>query len=759
MKYSKTIALGIFFLALSPLFGEENLKDMSLADMLELETELTADVGSRSGAVSALCNSSPTDVITAKEIAATGINSLTDLLRYFIAGFNAPETSVADGTDHVRVFTLRGMSPDQVLVLLNGKRVHTSALLNVNGTIGRGSSGVDLDTIAVGAIEKIEILRDGAAAQYGSDAISGVINIILKGANQENKFSAHAGERKKGDGKQLFSSLFLTKELPYDGFINTTIEFKKQNKTQRAGEDRRPDAPDFSTHVGIPDATNILALINAEVELQDATTLYTDFTFNYRKSEASTFSREETEEYPDGFLPLLQAEIIDYNFVVGTKGEFLDGYYFDLSNMLGCNKIIYTMEDTYNYKLSPSPDSFYNGTLSFLQNTTNLDIKKKIKKLDIAFGSEYRVENYQIKAGDPDSYYLSGSQGFSGYREENAVNATRESYALYLDTKYKFTELFITQFALRYENFSDFGAMTTAKLALSYKILPSLLLRSSVSSGFRAPSLSQSHYSHTSTFNGLVEGTFTPDDEVAQLFGAKPLKAEKSKHFTFGMVKQFENESSFMIDYFYTRIDDRIILSNEYLLSDEQQEIYHLDVNKARFFTNAVDTSTYGVDIKYNLKQKFQKDSDFNMQLWYNYSKNRVIAFNDDTTSRENSYEQIDRMENGQPKSSFRAKFTYNYKKIQATLNNSYYGSYKEVIDDQAYNFESAWCSDLDIKYTIHKNLSLAFGGLNIFNTLPNKWDGLDGYTYGYDGIKPYSRYSPFGYSGAYYYIRTTYRF
>ena len=753
----KKIVLATILLTFTPLFATSDLEELSLEDMLELETEVTADVGSRSGAVSAVCNSSPTDVITAQEIASSGITSLTDILRYFVAGFNAPETSVADGSDHVRVFTLRGMSPDQVLVLLNGKRIHTSALLHVNGTIGRGSSGVDLDTIAVDAIEKIEILRDGAAAQYGSDAISGVINIILKANEQDNSVKISAGERKKGDGEQLSSSLFLSKQLAYDGFVNLSLQFKRQNPTQRAGEDRRENAPDLSTHVGIADATNILALLNSEIELYNATTLYTTATLNHRISKASTFARQESEAYPDGFLPQLQAEILDYNLMVGTKGELFDGYYYDFSNIFGQNSIRYTMEDTYNYDLPTSPDSFYNGTLSFLQNTTNLDLKKKINKIDLALGAEYRVENYQIEAGDEASYYMSGSQGFAGYRKENEVDATRESVALYLDTKYKPINPLIVQLALRYENFSDFGDTTTAKVALSYKLNEDLLLRSSASTGFRAPSLSQSHYSHTSTFNGLIEGTFTPDAEVAQLFGAKDLKAEKSKHFTFGTVEHIDDKSTLSIDYFYTHIEDRIILSNEYLLTQEQQEIY--GINKARFFTNAVDTSTYGIDIKYNYKHKFEKKSTLDLELWYNYSKNKVVSFNDDTTTRENSYEQIDRMENGQPKRSFRANLKYSYNKLQTTFNTSYYGSYKEVIDNVSYSFEDGWVSDLDIAYTLKKDLTLAVGGLNIFDTIPNKWDGLSGYTYGYDGIKPYSRYSPFGYSGASYYARATIKF
>lgn len=754
---NRLLPFGALLFSISLLHAQENIEDISLSDMLDLETELTADVGSRSGAVSSLDSLSPTDVITDKEIQYTGLTSLTDVLRYFVAGFNAPETSVADGSDHVRAFTLRGMSPDQILVLINGKRVHTSALLHVNGTIGRGSSHVDLDTIALDSIEKIEILRDGAAAQYGSDAISGVINIILKGAGHNNKFTLHGGERQKGDGEQLSSSLFLTQDLPYDGFMNATLQVKKQNKTQRAGEDRRKNASIYKTHVGIPDATNILALLNSDIELQNATTLYSVLTFNYRESEASTFSREKTPNYPNGFLPMLQATITDTGMTLGAKGLLENGYNWDISNTLGYNQIKYTMYDTYNYDLNPSPNTFYNGTLSFLQNTTNIDLEKKYGNTNVAFGLEHRYEHYIIKPGDPSSYYESGSQGFSGYREENSVDASRNSEALYLDIKNQTTAKLLIQAALRYEHYSDFKATTTAKLAVGYSLTKQLLFRSSVSTGFRAPSLSQSHYSHTSTFNGLIEGTFKPSDAVAQLFGAKPLKAEKSKHFTLGTVYQYNNEHSLSIDYFYTYIADRIILSNEYTLTPQQQNIY--GVNKARFFSNAVNTKTYGIDIKYNYEHQLQKSNKVTFSLWYNYSKNKVVGFNDSTTTRENSFEQIDRMENGQPKTNIKSVLRYYYKHYTTTFNTSYIGSYREVVNDVAYNFKAQVYNDIDIAYDFKKNMQIALGALNMFNTVPNKWDGLDGYTYGYNGIKPYSRYSPYGYSGAYYYIRYNYSF
>ena len=254
--------------------ADDDIFDTSLEDLMSLESELKVDVGSRSGAKNFLSSPSPIDVITSKQIQHSGLTSLSDILRYFIAGFNAPETSIADGSDHIRAFTLRGMSPDQVLVLLNGKRVHTSALLHVNGTIGRGSSNVDLDTIVPSSIERVEILRDGAAAQYGSDAIAGVINIILKGAHKNNYFSIYSAQRVEGDGLQVSVDSFTTMPLKYDGFLNLSMQIKKQNQTNRAGNDKRLNPPAITSHVGIPDSNNYLATINIEAPQTDGITLY-----------------------------------------------------------------------------------------------------------------------------------------------------------------------------------------------------------------------------------------------------------------------------------------------------------------------------------------------------------------------------------------------------------------------------------------------------------------------------------------------------
>jgi len=750
---------------------ESKLINSSLEELMQVESEMQAKLGSRGEERSPLEATSPIDVITYQQIERTGLNSLTDVLRYFVAGFNAPETSVADGSDHVRAYTLRGMSPDQILILINGKRMHTSALLHVNGVIGRGSTQVDLESITLTAIEKIEILRDGAAAQYGSDAISGVINIILKGADQSNRVSVHTGERREGDGRELHADAFISIPLKYDGFVNIALDVKSQEATQRAGIDQRLSQPSIQTHVGIPDSTSYKTLINTEIPLESDITLYGKLILSQRKSQASAFYRPVNQYssglYSNGFLPMIDAQIFDSSFTIGANGVWHDETFWELSHTYGHNGFDYSVYDSMNYTLGvKSPNSFSNGSLHFTQNITNFDIKKKLNSIKLAAGAEYKIEKYQVKAGDEESYIGTGSQGFSGFRPENEVHKDRNNYALYFDAIYNVNEDFKVEAATRYEDYSDFGFTTNAKLSMSYKLTSEFLLRSSANSGYRAPSLAQSSFSHISTFvntSGVLttQGTFRPEHELSQSLGAKELQPERSKNITLGSVYRPTSNLSITLDYFYVEVDDRILLSSELSATNPQQQVL-LDkygVSAARFFKNAADTQTQGVDLKINYLYTIDKLSKINFALWYNKNQTKVTECTSPSNQTLGCSEQISRVEDGQPKSSLKLLTTYQTQKMNITLNINYYGEYSQMMNEISYDFDSAWTSDIDISYHIDKDLSISVGANNLFDTLPNKWDGLSGNFYGYDGIKPYARYSPFGYSGAYYYFKASMKF
>jgi len=767
MKWMTNKALlCIALLTTNTLSATENFDEASLEEILEKKSELKAQIGSREESKNFLDSRSPVDVITYEQIEKSGATSLIEALRYFVAGFNAPSTTVTDGSDHVQLYSLRGMSPDQILVLINGKRLHTSGLVHVNSTIGYGSSHVDLDTIALASIERVEILRDGAAAQYGSDAIAGVINIILKGSGHQNSMTLHSGQRKEGDGLKLYADTFVSHPLKNDGFVNLALSVQQQDQTQRAGADTRVTPAEVHTHVGIPDSTSFNAVLNAENLEIDDVVLYSNALFNYRDSKASAFYRTPDPArpiYPDGFLPMINAQILDYSLAVGAKGKFSD-IDWDLSNVYGANQFKLGVDNTMNYSLgASSPTSFENGSLNFVQNTTNLDLKKKISALTLSGGAEYRYENYQIKAGEFSSYTGSGSQGFAGYMPQNEVDASRNSFALYLDGVYDFTKDLSAEGALRHENFSDFGSTTNYKLSVGYKIIPEWLLRTSASTGFRAPALAQSNFSFTSYYTSggplTKQGLFKISDPISQYLGAIPLKPETSKHLTFGSVYQPTKEMSLMVDYFYTEVQDRITVSKSFAadpLNPQDVAVFTSnDVYKARFFTNAVDTKTHGIDAKFNYEHTLADSSELDFSVWYSYNKNRVTAFNDNQIT----YVHIDRIENAQPKDAVRIFTNYKTSDFDVTLNFSRYGSYQQVINDKPYTFEPAWTTDLEIAYQVNSDIKLSVGGTNIFDAMPNTWDGLSGTYYGYDGMLPYSNYSPFGYSGAYYYAKAVIKF
>ena len=748
---------------LTNLNGSDDLFDESLESILNENVEIKAQLGTRENSKNILDSASAVDVITSEQIENSGQTKLTNLLKYFVAGFNVIETSVADGSDHVNSFTLRGMSSDQVLVLVNGKRLHTSALLHEGSVIlGSGTTHVDLNTIPLIAIEKIEILRDGAAAQYGSDAISGVINIIFKGEDS-NKITLHTGKRKKGDGETEQIESFLSIPLKYDGFANIALQATKSKQTQRAGVDRRITPEVQTTHAGLPDEQSMSIVFNTQIPQKNDNVYYATILGHYKNSDSSAFYRTPDDTraiYPEGFLPIITGENKDLSSTFGINGIFSNSIKWDISNTYGYNSFTYGLKDSMNYTLGiDSPTTFNSGELEFIQNSTNIDLKKETNNYTIAVGAEYRYENYKIKAGDESSYVGTASQGFAGFRPDNEVDVSRGNYAVYSDINYKVDNQLTTQLALRYENYSDFGSTKDVKGSVKYKVTPKLLLRSTASTGFRAPSLAQSNFSHTSSFLSgsdlLLKGIFSNSHPVSQSLGATPLKPEKSNHFALGSVYEISNESYLTVDYFYITVRDRIIISDKlYATTLDQISIFNsYGVNQASYLTNAIDTKTDGVDIKFNNKYEFKNSSILDSTFWYHYNKNKITSINGTISDAK-----MAQVQNGQP--NYMLKMLNQYTKGQFTygLNISRFGSMSHALGATVYKFDPVTTVDLNINYKYNKKVSLSLGGNNIFDVMPDKWDRSNPYL-GYDGMLPYSNNSPIGYSGAYYYVKLSCEF
>ena len=783
--------------------------DFALA--LTFSEEIT--VGSRAVGVEAE-GAVPVDIITAKQIEMTGATETMQVIQRLAPSFNFPRTTIADGSASVRPATLRGLGPDQVLVLINGKRRHAASLVHVNGTVGRGSTGADLNAIPVTAIERVEILRDGAAAQYGSDAIAGVINIVLKSGASPATVSLRGGGTSTDqgvggatthDGGLMDAGLNKGFKLG-KGWASITGEYRDRNKTNRAGPDPRDQivvgdagknaVPQPSHWVGDAETTDYLSFINAEVPAGDNRFVYAFGGFSKRDATAPGFYRRALQFtqnwpqiYPIGFLPLIQTTIKDDSGTLGIRGTRND-WYWDASLQSGRNTMDFNITHTLNASLGPtSKTEFYAGTFVADQLLGNLDLSRKFDgvlagPLNVALGAEVRREGYQLKAGEPDSYRdggvkasngataVPGAQVFPGFRPSNAVDKSRSNVGLYADLEGDVDSRVRLSVAGRFEHYSDFGSNLTGKLTVRIKAGENLILRGGAGTGFRAPSLAQSNFSAVSTnFINLpgqgtvpVEvGTFAVASPVARALGAKDLKPEDSVHFTGGFAFTPNKNFDFTVDYFNIKIDDRIVFSGNFTGGAITALLAPLGATGARFFTNAINTRTEGVDLTANYRASLSNDTA--LHFFAGYSHNRTSILGEVATPSQLAglgnvlYDRVERgrTECGQPRD--QARFTSDFTKgrFAAGANVGLYGSYcvKQLnatgVDDQV--FSRKVITDLEASYRLEK-VSFGVGVQNLFDVYPEQvLKQLQPQGVRYPGV------SPFGINGRFAYARATLKF
>ncbi len=608
--------------------GQENSSQSTTTTTL---APVMVTTGTRAPDRTAADSLAPIDVLTPADIKATGVPDLSRALRILLPSINFVQASNVDQGDSDQPAQLRGLSPDHTLVLINGKRQHTSSVLHLGGvSYVDGSTGTDLAAIPLNAIERIEVLRDGAAAQYGSDAIAGVINIILKGGNQSGSLSVTHGLYNAGDGSTWQGSADGGIALGNRGWMHLSLTDRHQDPTNRAGPDLRfPGDPTYGKvtfHAGLPLTGIKQAALNAQYDLTPQAQLYGFALYNQRKvtngayfRSLSTYATDHPEAlavYPEGFLPTEHSALFDNSAVLGLRGT-VAGWHYDLSANTGGNHWKFRSTNTFNYSLgNASPTAFYLGTTTNRQNVVTADFSRDFQlgwlknPLGVAWGIEYRDEEYTLKHGDPASYSGSGSQGFGGYQPIDAGEHSRQNKAAYVDFTTDFTDKFTAELAARHEHYSDFGNTTPWKLSGRYALTDTLALRSTVSTGFRAPSLAQEYYSSTSTSSMIDPNTgilglfntrhFPANDPVAEALGSRPLKAEQSRNYSVGLVYSAPRGLNATLDVYQITINDRIALSGS-LDGDEVAAFLASAgfpfVTGGSFFTNAVDTRTRGVDL------------------------------------------------------------------------------------------------------------------------------------------------------------------
>ncbi len=813
----KKITLLLFLLQFSSVFAQESSKGTKSDSTKVQQLQEVQIVGSRNAKRTNVNSAVPIDIIDVKSVTTqSGKIEINELLQYLAPSFNANKQSGSDGADHVDPASLRGMGPDQTLVLINGKRRHQSSLVNLFGTRGRGNTGTDLNAIPASAIKRIEILRDGAAAQYGSDAIAGVINIVLNDNVDEFNGSITTGiyrndaqgdflpgtpntpgyeldqngngntygKDHKYDGFSLKAGANYGIKIGKDGgFVNFTGEYLSKEKTLR---------PSFDFRKGFGDAEiksyNLMA--NLQIPLSKSIDFYAFGGRNDRNTDAYAFTRNDGERvvesiYPGGYTPRITSKIIDNSIAFGFKAKAGD-WKIDLSNAYGKNAFDYRIKGTLNASLEgASPTEFDAGGFSLSQNTTNLDFSRNFKSvlngLNFAFGGEYRIEKYEIFAGEEGSYATydtngdpitnpltqfapidpisgnprpGGSQGFPGFSPQNEVAEQRTSFAAYADTELDVSDEFLLGTALRYEHYSDFGNTLNLKLAYKLKLCDQVSLRGSFGTGFRAPSLAQIYFNTSFTnFNasGASEVLLAANGSaVTDGFGIDKLREEKSRNGSVGLTGKFGKFTA-TIDGYLINVSDRIVLTGYF-----DATALNLNVDSAQFFVNGVNTVTKGIDVVMSWKDSFG-GSKLGATLIGNINSMQVTHVNNGTLDQETFFgaREIAFLKASAPNNKFGLNLNYERKWFDAGAAFTRFSKVVLVDYAGANNvYDPKIVTDLTLGFQIMKQVKLSVGSNNLFNIYPTKQDESGNTEAGgyWDAVQ-------MGFNGAYYYTRLSFKF
>ena len=813
------------------------VNDRSVVDVVLSEGEDLGEViivGSRSPKRTAVDTPVPVDILDVSEISnSSGKVEINDILQYAAPSFNATKQSGSDGADHIVPASLRGLGPDQTLVLINGKRRHQSSLVNVFGTRGRGNSGTDLNAIPASAIKRIEVLRDGASAQYGSDAIAGVINIVLKDktdgftggitygaystaigdgweeATGETLYNVEGKNRLDGDDKN-FDGATVKIDANYGadlgkngGFLNFTTEFLSKQKTLRPG---------FSWRKGYGSAglDGFNFMVNSAIPVDDNTEIYAFGGRNFRDTDAYAFSRDGFNDgdnravpslYPNGFTPRITSLITDASVSAGIKHKMANGWNVDFNNTYGKNNFHYYIKGSNNASMqSASPTDFDAGGHYLSQNTTSLDFTKYFEEvsagMNIAFGMEYRTENFGIFAGEVSSYALydengipitnpatqvvatdsngdelpGGSQGFPGYSPDNVVDRSRTNYGIYFDTELNVTENFLIGGAVRFEDYSDFGNTINFKLASRVKVSDAFSLRGSISTGFRAPSLAQLYYNLI--FNNIVAGASVPsllsanNSTVTQAFGIGQLTEEKAFNGSVGFTFKKSGFNA-TVDFYSISVDDRIILTDNFT---DQAILGPLNVDAAQFFANGVDTRTTGLDIVLSYEKNVGSNGTIRTGLIGNFNDLKIDRINNGNLNEFTFFGPFSQayLEAAAPDYKFGLNLGYSNSKFDASISLTQFSEVTlqdfQWVDSPATTqaeadalfpvatdiYEASLIADISIGYKLSDNLKLNVGANNLFNKYPTpQFDGwtdqgglADSVQMGSDGMYIFTRLS-----------------
>lgn len=790
------VAVAALMLAQAPALRAQQQAPAAETD--SVETVIVT--GTRSAGARVRDSAAPITVISADALQETGASNLFDAMTALVPSYNAQSVTGNVG-NMIRSVQLRGLSPNHVLVLLNGKRRHITASISADAGPNQYAAAADLDLIPVSAIDHVEVLQDGAAAQYGSDAIAGVFNVILKSSAKGGALSASAGRNADSKINPHHDHNGLTRDVQIDhgfkwaaqGFTHLSAQLRDHDFTNQTGADlvttggygtplvpRSPKSEPYPSKVAGDARTKVADLaLNAGHSLAADMDFYSVATAAYR--EAATWQNWRTPSkaplyYPDGFEPQLRTRESDYGLTVGVKGSAGAGWNWDLSSTYGYNDVALNSVDTLNRPLfrdsGSSPSSFYLGQYTISQWTNNADFSKSIDlgwraPLNLALGLEHRKESYSIGSGDAASRYDFGPDGFPGYALADAGTHGRSNVAAYVDATIKPTPQWLVSVAGRGEHYSDFGNTFTAKLTSRYDWSPGLAVRGTVSNGFRAPTLQEEFYSSTNVGPTYANVLLPANATAAALAGASQLGAEKSKNISLGLVTNPASRLHATLDVYQITIRDRIIGSgnvsgagaNAAIVAHGSTLDPAIKDATVSYLANGVDTRTRGIDATADYTSDFGDAGKVRWTASWNMNQNSIIS-----VSRKGGLDPAaaSQVIDATPHDKLVMAGKYFLDDWNGNLRVSRYGKSKQTTTDgdtggapyQTNRMNPAWIFDLELGRDLADNWSVSAGAKNMFNHTPNH-----AIRQGYSHAYVYPSFSPYGINGAYYYGRVAYRF
>ncbi len=715
--------------------GDDTTLSVTLEDAAK-ELEEFVMVGSRSAKPRTdVERPAPVDVLTAKELQNTGQVDLGQMLQFTSPSFNSSKNGINGVANYADPATLRGMSPDQVLVLIDGKRRHQFSALNLNITIGKGTVVTDMNSIPSLATDRLEILRDGAAAQYGSDAIAGIINVGLNKSVGKGTFKTQYGITSKGDGASYLAAanygVKLGKEKSY---LNMTLHYQYAEGTDRsdpfngniysanaaaeaAARTTRgvyPTTGEFRvSEYGSNQTEAYQTFVNVGYPINDRWSLYGFGGFSQKNIRAFGFFRNaiptnpnsNVDIFPDGYSPVLPGKTLDYSGVVGIKRQMANEWNIDFSTGYGYNLLDLNANNTSNPSMgASSPKDFYVGRNAFGQSTTELNFSKNFdgflntKSFNVALGSQFRIDQFILKQGDRNSWFVGdlartrgkapGSSGRPGIAPDDETNATRTNIGVYADIETDITNKLLVATALRYENYSDFGSNLSGKLATRLKLTEQLSVRGSINRGFRAPSLQQIYNSVTTSAvqAGEIRQTKqlrSDEPRLAQIGIGNP-KPETSWNYNLGVTANLNDKLLVTLDAYQIDIADRIIVS-EPLIVNNIAALRPLfpGIQEISFFTNQISTRTQGIDLVTTFKHEFNENNGLTASLALTLNKTVIDKIGATPAQLQEGTRQsialidtisISLIETSQPRNKVLLSLGYQWKKLNFTIRTTYFG-------------------------------------------------------------------------------------